>query len=122
MSKLYLQYLMDDWRSCWLQVAVEFDGPYHFTVNTQQPMGPALLRRRTMQALGWTLISVPFYHWHSLASVPDKVRSPMILWSRACSMWVVGGEGEGRGGFSFVMRALRIIIACHQRLVNEMNA
>ena len=64
----------------WLmQVAMEFDGPYHYTVNMQQPMGSTLLRRRTMRALGWTLISVPFYHWHSLVTIPDKVCSALAL-------------------------------------------
>ncbi|KAK9844941.1 hypothetical protein WJX74_008931 [Apatococcus lobatus] len=65
------------------KVAIEFDGPYHFTVNLQQPMGSTLLRRRTMRALGWTLISVPFYHWHSLLTVPDKAAYLYVILEKA---------------------------------------
>ena len=34
-----------------MQVAIEVDGPYHFTVNTQQPLGNTLIRRARMLSL-----------------------------------------------------------------------
>ncbi len=48
------------------KVAIEVDGPAHFTSNTLEPMGPSLLRLRLLRALGWHVVSVPFYEWCQL--------------------------------------------------------
>jgi hypothetical protein len=45
------------------RVAVEVDGPWHFTANTLKPLGPFLLRRRALRLLGWTVVSVPYFKW-----------------------------------------------------------
>ncbi|KAL0053862.1 hypothetical protein WJX82_000155 [Trebouxia sp. C0006] len=54
------------------KVAVEVDGPYHYTLNTHQPLGHTLLRRRLLTALGWTVVSVPYFDWGRLYSGPQK--------------------------------------------------
>ncbi|KAA6419711.1 MAG: hypothetical protein FRX49_10435 [Trebouxia sp. A1-2] len=54
------------------KVAIEVDGPYHYTHNTHQPLGHTLLRRRLLTALGWTVVSVPYFDWGRLYSGPHK--------------------------------------------------
>ncbi|CAL8461792.1 g1323 [Coccomyxa elongata] len=54
-------------------VAIEVDGPYHFTLNTRQPLGSTLIRRRLLHALGWTVLSVPFYDYYRLGSAAAKM-------------------------------------------------
>lgn len=44
-------------------IALEVDGPHHFTANTLKPLGEMLARQRLLEARGWTVISVPFYIW-----------------------------------------------------------
>lgn len=44
-------------------IAIEVDGPHHFTANTFQPLGEMLARQKLLEVRGWTVISVPFYHW-----------------------------------------------------------
>ena len=44
-------------------IALEVDGPHHFTANTLKPLGEMLARQRLLEARGWTVISVPFYVW-----------------------------------------------------------
>jgi hypothetical protein len=42
---------------------VEVDGPFHFSVNTNSPLGQTMIRRRLLRAVGWTVISVPYHTW-----------------------------------------------------------
>lgn len=44
-------------------IALEVDGPHHFTANTMKPLGEMLARQKLLQARGWTVISVPFFRW-----------------------------------------------------------
>ncbi|CAI5947682.1 unnamed protein product [Closterium sp. NIES-64] len=48
------------------RIALEVDGPSHFTRNTLTPLGATALKRRHLEAAGWTVISIPFYHWNHL--------------------------------------------------------
>ncbi|KAK9818101.1 hypothetical protein WJX72_007196 [[Myrmecia] bisecta] len=45
------------------QVAIEADGPHHFTSNTRMPLGEMKARARLLNARGWQVISVPFFNW-----------------------------------------------------------
>ena len=45
------------------KVAIEVDGPFHFSVNTNSPLGQTMIRRRLLRAVGWTVISVPYHTW-----------------------------------------------------------
>ena len=42
---------------------MEVDGPTHFTANTKEPLGITLARRSLLQARGWRVLSVPYFHW-----------------------------------------------------------
>jgi hypothetical protein len=48
------------------RIALEFDGPSHFTTNTLQPLGHTLLRNRLLSAMGWKVVSIPFFEWNGL--------------------------------------------------------
>lgn len=45
------------------KIAIEVDGPHHFTANTKAPLGETMARRRLLAARGWIVVSVPFWHW-----------------------------------------------------------
>ncbi|KAK9831449.1 hypothetical protein WJX81_006122 [Elliptochloris bilobata] len=47
-------------------IALEVDGPHHFTVNTRTPGGRMVARHRLLNAAGWAVISVPFFLWSGL--------------------------------------------------------
>ena len=53
-------------------VALEFDGPSHFTHNTLEPLGHTRLRDRLLSAMGWHVVSVPFFEWDKLHQ-PEQI-------------------------------------------------
>eukprot|EP00469_Lotharella_globosa_P004853 CAMPEP_0167796058 /NCGR_PEP_ID=MMETSP0111_2-20121227/14825_1 /TAXON_ID=91324 /ORGANISM="Lotharella globosa, Strain CCCM811" /LENGTH=640 /DNA_ID=CAMNT_0007689885 /DNA_START=14 /DNA_END=1939 /DNA_ORIENTATION=- len=58
-------------------VVIEVDGPWHFLYNTSIPHGPTALKRKAIEDLGWTLVSIPFFEWGELndnASGPGSKR------------------------------------------------
>ena len=40
------------------RMGIEVDGPIHFAVNSNHPLGRTVLKRRQLTALGWDMISV----------------------------------------------------------------
>lgn len=48
------------------RVALEIDGPTHFSRNSGIPLGHTMLKRRYISAAGWRLISVPHQEWEEL--------------------------------------------------------
>jgi hypothetical protein len=54
------------------RIAIEVDGPSHFTTNTLEPMGHTLLRDRLLSAMGWHVVSIPFFDWNDLRNDHDK--------------------------------------------------
>ena len=48
------------------RIAIEFDGPLHFTRNTFEPLGHTRLRDRLLSAMGWHVVSIPFFDWDEL--------------------------------------------------------
>jgi hypothetical protein len=48
------------------RIALEFDGPSHFTTNTLEPLGHTRLRDRLLSAMGWHVVSIPFFDWGRL--------------------------------------------------------
>ncbi len=45
------------------KVAVEVDGPHHFTANGQRPLGEMRARHRLLDVRGWSVLSVPYFLW-----------------------------------------------------------
>ncbi|XP_073059169.1 RAP domain-containing protein, chloroplastic [Primulina eburnea] len=48
------------------KVALEIDGPTHFSRNSGIPLGHTMLKQRIVTAAGWKLISVPHQEWEEL--------------------------------------------------------
>jgi very-short-patch-repair endonuclease len=48
------------------RIAIEVDGPSHFTTNTLEPLGHTRLRDRLLSAMGWQVVSIPFFEWDGL--------------------------------------------------------
>lgn len=48
------------------KVALEIDGPTHFSRNSGIPLGHTMLKRRHVTVAGWKLISVPHQEWEEL--------------------------------------------------------
>lgn len=57
------------------KIAIEVDGPFHFSVNTNSPLGQTMIRRRLLRAVGWTVISVPYHTWYKL---PPEARASYL--------------------------------------------
>lgn len=47
------------------KVAIEADGPTHFTRNSFRPLGPTLLKRHLLNKVEWTVISIPIHEWNA---------------------------------------------------------
>jgi hypothetical protein len=58
----------DDLRAAALaaRLAIEVDGPSHFSSNTREFLGLTLARRRLLEARGWRVHSVPYFDWAAL--------------------------------------------------------
>ena len=54
------------------RIALEFDGPSHFTRNTQEPLGHTRLRDRLLSAMGWHVVSIPFFEWDRLHQTEQR--------------------------------------------------
>ena len=48
------------------RIAIEFDGPTHFAAGTLEPLGRTRLRDRLLSAMGWHVVSIPFFDWDRL--------------------------------------------------------
>jgi hypothetical protein len=48
------------------RIAIEFDGPSHFSRNTLEPLGHTRLRDRLLSAMGWHVVSIRFFEWDKL--------------------------------------------------------
>jgi hypothetical protein len=54
------------------RIALEFDGPSHFTTNTLEPLGHTRLRERLLSAMGWRVVSIPFFEWARLHQTEQR--------------------------------------------------
>ena len=64
------------------RIAVEFDGPSHFTVNSLEPLGRTHLRHRLISAIGWLVVSIPFFEWDRFRQSNEQ---DAYVWSRVDS-------------------------------------
>ena len=51
--------------------AVEFDGPSHF-LTCRLPVGGTLMKRRHLELLGYTVVSLPFWEWDELTGSDER--------------------------------------------------
>jgi len=55
------------------RVALEVDGPAHFFRNAPVTQGRYVLKRRVLERLGWTVVSVPYLEWKAGTPWEDRV-------------------------------------------------
>ena len=60
-------------------IALEVDGPHHFTANKRTLGGGTAARHRLLNAAGWAVVSVPYFLW---AALSDDVRGAWLLQAR----------------------------------------
>lgn len=53
------------------------DGPWHFTSNTLEPLGPTLHKRRQLARAGWQVVAIPFHEWIQL---PGRAAKQVRVW------------------------------------------
>ncbi len=51
--------------------AVEFDGTSYF-LTSRLPVGGTLMKRRNLELLGYTVVSLPFWEWDQLTGSDEK--------------------------------------------------
>jgi hypothetical protein len=51
--------------------AVEFDGPSHF-LTCRLPVGGTFMKRRHLELLGYTVVSLPFWDWYQLTGRDER--------------------------------------------------
>jgi hypothetical protein len=54
------------------RIALEVDGPYHFSANSRARLGPTRGRDALLAARGWEVLSVPFFEWGTLRNVYEQ--------------------------------------------------
>ena len=55
------------------KLAIEVDGPVHYTYNTNRHLGTSVLKRRLLKCLSWDVITIPYYEWRTLAGEDKKI-------------------------------------------------
>ncbi|KAI3795591.1 hypothetical protein L1987_38247 [Smallanthus sonchifolius] len=56
-----------------LKVALEIDGPSHFSRNSGNPLGHTVVKRRYLEAAGWKLVSVSHQKWEELEGSHEQL-------------------------------------------------
>jgi hypothetical protein len=55
-------------------LAIEADGPSHFSRTTGRLLGPTVLKRRHLRKAGWAVLSVPLPVWEELIGPDERLR------------------------------------------------
>ncbi|KAG4143382.1 hypothetical protein ERO13_D06G185000v2 [Gossypium hirsutum] len=55
------------------KVALEIDGPTHFSRNTGTPLGHTILKRRHIAASGWRFVSLSYQEWEELEGEVEQL-------------------------------------------------
>ena len=72
--------------------AVEFDGPTHF-LTCMLPVGGTLMKRRHLELLGYTVVSLPFWEWGRLTGSDERKKYLRGKLFRTSNDSTKGGSG-----------------------------
>jgi hypothetical protein len=76
------------------RIAIEVDGPSHFTRNTLRPLGSMFARVALLEARGWRVVCVPFFRFNAADEAPGGGGARAYL----CSLLAAARAGEERAG------------------------
>lgn len=77
------------------RIAIEVDGPPHFSGNSRTRLGRTEARDVLLRARGWQVLSVPYFEWNAQRSAGERRR-----WLGNLLMGLKGGKGGGGPLFS----------------------
>lgn len=74
------------------KIAIEIDGPEHFTINTGEYMGKNQVKNEMLRLSGWELIRIPYQEWGKLSNKREKMdyikrKLPMSNDSSDSNIW-----------------------------------
>jgi len=62
------------------KIVIEVDGPTHYSLGGHDPLGHTQIKRRHLSALGYTLLTVPYWRWyHGEAPTVKAEANPKTL-------------------------------------------
>eukprot|EP00961_Rhodomonas_salina_P128091 1726468-Rhodomonas_salina.2 len=80
------------------KLAIEVDGPTHFDLNGEVPLGRTLMKRRHLRALGFNVVSVSYREWAAASTVRVAPTAPPTESSQSSEEKESVGEGEEERG------------------------
>lgn len=124
------------------KVAVEVDGPSHFTSNKPfRPLGTSVAKHRSLELKGWRVLVVPWFEWTPLTDLearceylrsglqaligdlnvsPPELLTPSIPLSQVATAVRVGGESSD--GAATRQEAANLVLEEAGRLAQEVAA
>ena len=61
------------------KIAMEVDGPHHFTRNSFRPLAHMFTRTALLEARGWRVVSVPFFAWQGVEETARRAYLQNLL-------------------------------------------
>ena len=65
------------------RIAIEAEGPSHFTRNTHQPLGHTAFKHRLLRAMGCKVLSIDVLDWDTLKGRADQAKFLLAACERA---------------------------------------
>ncbi|EFJ47302.1 hypothetical protein VOLCADRAFT_92047 [Volvox carteri f. nagariensis] len=105
-----------------LRVAVEVDGPTHFTSNTRQPLSTTLYRRRCLEARGWVVDATAAVE-RVLLPIELDFMQPVVVVVVAVILWMMLVVAfVAMMAMMAMMATAALLVAQHGAQFNSVNA
>lgn len=76
--------IVNEYKGKPVKIAVEVNGVFHYSRNSEEPLGKDVLKRRTLEKYGYKVLVVPYFHWYILedsqkaAFLKDVIESTLL--------------------------------------------